>query len=63
MSTADETYQSKYSEIEILLENLQKNLKKHNEVFKTDLGNWGYVGDLGHIQEVLSSLGDFVKLT
>jgi hypothetical protein len=61
MSTAKETYLTRYAEIVIFLENLQRNLKKHSEDFNNEAGNWGYVGDLGHIQEVLTSLGDFVK--
>jgi len=61
MSTTKDAYQTRYSEIETLLEKLHIHLKKHSEDFNNDPGNWGFVGDLGHIQEVLSSLGDFVK--
>jgi hypothetical protein len=61
MSTAKDIYQTRYAEIEKLVENLNKNLKKHSEDFKAEPENWGFSGDLGHIQEVLNSLGDFVK--
>jgi hypothetical protein len=61
MSSAKEPYQTRFTEIETLLENLQKNLKIHAEEFEADPGNWGFIGDLGHIQEMLNSLGDFVK--
>ena len=61
MTDASDTYLKRYSEIGVLLENLQRNLKKHAVDFKSDPGNWGFIGDLGHIKEVLTSLGDFVK--
>ena len=56
----DDAYNKRHKEIAGTLTQLVKGLKKHKASFqkerKTGGTNWGYVGDLGHYQELLDEI-------
>jgi len=63
MATVKETYKSRQTEIKYQIKQLQTAMIKHAEQFKKNDTNWGFVGDLGHVKEVLSELDGFLKST
>ncbi len=63
MATVKETYKNRQTEIKYQIKNIQAALTKHAEQFKKNDTNWGFVGDLGHVKEVLSELDGFLKST
>lgn len=54
-------YKERFDSISKKISDLQKKLKKHKDEFTRDNLNWGFVGDLGHVDEVLGELSDFMK--
>lgn len=55
-SSPKKEYEKREQEIKILLIKLKSKLKKHKIDFLKHPKNWGYVGDLGHIAEVLREI-------
>lgn len=51
-----EEYEKREQEIKALLIKLKAKLRKHKTDFLKHPSNWGYVGDLGHIAEVLKEI-------
>jgi len=61
MATVKEIYKAKRAEINQRLKKIDIALSKHAGKFKQNETNWGYIGDLGRVNEVLSELENFVK--
>lgn len=59
--TAKETYHQRLTSIQKSIEILKSKLTEHNKSFEKRPGNWGYVGDLGHIDENLKNLVKFLN--
>jgi uncharacterized sporulation protein YeaH/YhbH (DUF444 family) len=59
---ADRCYELRHLECQDLLKRIAKQLAKHQKEQAADPRNWGFPGDLGHVNEelalVLASLGD-----
>ena len=55
-SSAKDEYKKREQEINALLVKLKAKLKKHKADFSKHPKNWGHVGDLGHIAEVLNEI-------
>jgi len=54
---AKDVYEIKYNEVENQLKAALKGLKKHKALFKkSGETDWGYVGDLGYVQEQLDTI-------
>ncbi len=60
--TATARYTERHAESQDLLKRIAQQLARHRKEQADDPGNWGFPGDLGHINEelaqVLASLGD-----
>lgn len=54
--TAAESYNQKVISIRRLRVQLEIHLAKHANEQEQDPGNWGYVGDLGRIEQKLNEL-------
>lgn len=54
-------YAGQQKEIGILLGRIAKGLRAHGKATATNPGNWGYVGDLGHVRESLKEIADFIR--
>ena len=50
-------YREKQKRIAALLSRIQDKLAKHTE----PIINWGHVGDLGHVEELLSQIDGFLN--
>jgi len=50
-------YREKQNRIAALLSRIQDKLAKHTE----PIINWGHVGDLGHVEELLSQIDGFLN--
>lgn len=61
MATAKQTYQKHQEEIKSKIKALELALKNHAKKFSKNETNWGYVGDLGRIKELLSETNSFIK--
>lgn len=61
-SELDSKYKQKKENILKLLKQLETKIAQHEKQF-TDKGksDWGYVGDLGHIEEEIKNLHEFLK--
>lgn len=57
---ASESYSKQCSEVAIQIAELQQKLDLHSKKQLNDSGNWGYVGDIGHIRESLEQLNKFL---
>jgi hypothetical protein len=57
----ERAYQQKLSIVERQIELLQKNLDRDMSEFKKDSDNYGHVGNLGHVSEVLEEVNLFLK--
>lgn len=53
---ADEAYQLRQRNVEVLMRHLKRQLEDHALEQQNDSKNWGYVGDLDHVQEQLTAL-------
>jgi len=60
--TAAETYGNTRNRIDTKLAKLQEALAKHAAQQKEEPRNWGYAGDLGHVEEMLDGLSEFLGL-
>lgn len=54
-------YKEKQRQIDDLLKQLERGLKKHDKKFQKGMKNYGYIGDLGHVVEQLQEVVDFLK--
>jgi len=61
MATVKATYQKHQEEIKSKIKALELALKRHSKQFSENETNWGYVGDLGRVKEVISELDNFSK--
>jgi hypothetical protein len=61
IGTAADKYYKRLRDVEQQIKLLQQGIKKHEQKFRGDSRNWGYVGDLGHIYEQLSDLSGFFE--
>ncbi|MDZ7920774.1 hypothetical protein [Rhodoferax sp.] len=61
MSTAQTDYQARQARIEALGQQLQAKLASHDTKAAAQPGNWGFAGDLGHIEARLQELVDFIR--
>jgi len=53
---ATEAYRARVAEIEECMRRIKARLKAHHARQKTEPRNWGFVGDLGHVTELLNAL-------
>ena len=59
--TADETYNKNQFQLKENLKRLQKLADAHKREFRgTSRRNWGYAGDLGHVNEILQQAINFL---
>jgi len=61
MATAKESYKKRQVSIANKILKLQAALKQHAKKFSKEDKNWGYVGDLGWIDDGLSSFDNFMR--
>jgi hypothetical protein len=57
---AVERYRALRKGIDAKLRDLEERLKKHDKEFREEPDNWGYVGDLGHVDELLGEINSFL---
>lgn len=55
-----ELYEERVAEVEAKLELLKTKLKTHKEREAADPKNWGFNGDLAHVDQVLGELVSFL---
>ena len=60
MTTADNQYKAHQASIRELMATLEARLAKHETKASADPSNWGYAGDLGHIETDLKELVRFL---
>jgi len=60
-NTAEETYRQRRETVDALLSELRGKLDAHAKRAAADPKNWGYAGDLGHVEEVLRDLAAFMQ--
>jgi len=58
--TAEEAYRKRMAEIDALLVSIRRKLKQDVILFKRDPKNWGFVGSLGHVRELLNEIDAFM---
>ena len=61
MTESQIRYNENREEVEKLLLILEEKLKKHHSDFQENPKNWGYVGDLGYVKEILKEVTTFIK--
>jgi hypothetical protein len=54
-------YEVNFEEIDSKLKELKSKVKKHKTQFEKNSSNWGFVGDLSHINTELENLVKFLK--
>lgn len=59
--TAADAYRQRGQAVEALLDELRGKLDAHAQRAAVDPSNWGYAGDLGHVEEVLRDLAAFMR--
>ena len=55
------SYHEKAIEVNRLMIEINSGLRNHKKKFMSDSMNYGYVGDLGHIQEMLEDVASFLN--
>lgn len=60
-ATAADEYRQRRQAVDALLEGLRDKLDAHAQRAAADPANWGYAGDLGHVEEVLRDLTAFMR--
>lgn len=58
--TAKETYIKNGKKVQRTLTSVQRKLKKMDKEFEKESGNWGYVGNQGHVLELLEQINNFL---
>ena len=48
------------NEIDMIINSIQRKLKKHNKLFHNDPTNWGYLGNLGAVRNDLTNIDEFL---
>ena len=59
--SADVVYQKRVMEVKQLLVAIASGLKKHTRDQSTNPANWGYVGDMAEVAELLGRAKDFLS--
>lgn len=59
--TADREYQVRLRDCRVVLDGIEKALKVHEARQKKDPNNYGYVGDLGHVEGELIEVARFLR--
>jgi hypothetical protein len=54
--TAEDAYWRNRKEVDRLLAEIERRIKRFDQSFKKNSTNWGYVGDVAHVVEVLRDL-------
>lgn len=62
MKEIEKRYSKNLSEIKGNITLLNTKLKKHIKRFEVNSNNWGYVGDLGYVNEKLNEIVTFLKV-
>lgn len=57
---ADADYKKRSREVRQTLKNIEKRLNVHDKKQSRDPKNWGYVGNMGHIKELLEEVASFI---
>ncbi len=60
-ATAADAYRQRRQAVEAMLNELRGKLDAHAQRAAADPQNWGYAGDLGHVEEVLRDLAAFMR--
>jgi len=63
MTQLQKDYSKSRREIKKLLLNIEKNLAKHDEDFKKDKGNYGYLGNVNYVKSELENIDKFLNPT
>lgn len=58
---AEVEYDVTTTDIDRLTESINKKLDNHWRKFQRDTANWGYVGDLKHVKELLTEIDTFLR--
>lgn len=61
IETAAQKYATRAANIQRLLAELAADLKAHQEVAELEPRNWGLVGDLANVEELLQRATDFMN--
>ncbi len=61
MTTAQSEYQARQARIQALVVQLQSTLASHSTKAASQPLNWGYAGDLGHVESRLQELVQFFQ--
>lgn len=61
MTETQKKYFGKSKEIEDKIKLLQEKLIKHKTNFENNPSNWGYIGDLSYINEMIDEVVSFLK--
>lgn len=59
--TAAQTYAERGTRVEVLMETLADAVEAHQKKQQGQPGNWGLVGDLAHVGDVLQEAIDFLR--
>jgi hypothetical protein len=60
-AAAADAYRQRRHAVAALLEELRGKLDAHAQRAAAGPANWGYAGDLGHVEEVLRDLAAFMR--
>ncbi len=60
-TTTADAYRQRRRSVNALLDELRKKIDAHAQRAAADPANWGYAGDLGHVEEVLRDLAAFMQ--
>lgn len=61
LTKAHDLYEERVAEVDTKLEAIKARLKVHKEREATDPKNWGFNGDLAHVDAVLGEILDFLS--
>jgi hypothetical protein len=61
MEILKEKYLKNQEEIQLKLERLKLAINEHSKKFNKNNTDWGYLGDLGRINDILAELDGFVE--
>lgn len=61
MTTAQTEYQARQARIQALMQQLQATLVCHSQQAATKPSDYGFLGDLGHVEMGLQQLVDFFQ--
>jgi hypothetical protein len=60
-STAQDTYEEHRREIGVLLASIKAKLAEHGKAAAQRPGDWGYAGDLQHVEQQLREVDGFLS--